>query len=264
MEQAQQTQLQLAAVPLLSDNYGWILHDGHHALVVDPGDGAPILAWLAQHHMRPVAILITHHHRDHIGGCDVFATDLPLYGPDHPALPARTRRVQDGACITIPELDTHFSVIATPGHTLTHLCYHGADCLFCGDTLFSCGCGRLFEGTPEVAHASLMRLAQLPDHTRICCTHEYTLANLAFTRDLEPHHPGLRDWETEARALRRAGLPTLPVRLADERRRNPFLRCHEPGLQRAIQARSSPEKASSSIPPAVAFAQLRRLKDDWH
>lgn len=256
--------MQLEAIALLSDNYGWILHDGARALVVDPGEAAPILSWMAARNIRPAAILLTHHHHDHIGGVDAFDHTTPIYGPDHPALPARTRRVADGDQISIPELALSLRVIATPGHTLTHLCYHGADCLFCGDTLFSCGCGRLFEGTPAEAHASLMRLAALPDHTRVCCAHEYTLANLAFARDLEPENLQLAEWEQTARTLRRSGQPSLPVRLDAECRRNPFLRCHEPQLQTLVQARHPDPQATEATPAIAAFARLRYAKDRFH
>ncbi|MBM4190131.1 MAG: hydroxyacylglutathione hydrolase [Betaproteobacteria bacterium] len=242
--------LQLESIAILSDNYVWVLHDQQSCLVVDPGVAAPILAWMTERRLQLAGILITHHHADHCGGlADLPA--VPTYGPAHPALPARVRPVSDKQSLTFPALDLKIEVIATPGHTLSHLCFYIQDLLFCGDTLFSCGCGRLFEGTPAQMLASLERLSALPDATRVCPAHEYTLANLAFARDLEPEHQALLEWENEARALRRRGQPTLPVRLGDEKRRNPFLRCHEPGLQTLLGCTDT----------LSAFTHLRAQKD---
>lgn len=242
--------LQLESIAILSDNYVWVLHDQQSCLVVDPGVAAPILAWMTERRLQLAGILITHHHADHCGGLAELPA-VPTYGPAHPALPARVRPVSDKQSLTFPALDLKIEVIATPGHTLSHLCFYIQDLLFCGDTLFSCGCGRLFEGTPAQMLASLERLSALPDATRVCPAHEYTLANLAFARDLEPEHQALLEWENEARALRRRGQPTLPVRLGDEKRRNPFLRCHEPGLQTLLGCTDT----------LSAFTHLRAQKD---
>lgn len=225
--------LQLKAISILTDNYVWALHDQRSCVLVDPGEAAPILAWLAEHCLTLVAVLITHHHNDHCAGLDGLPS-VPVYGPKHPTLSGHVQTVHDAERIHIASLGLTFEVIATPGHTLSHLCFYGADILFCGDTLFSCGCGRLFEGTPAQMLTSLTRLSQLPEATQVCCAHEYTLANLAFARDIEPDHAPLREWEIEAQALRRARQSTLPVRLGDEKRRNPFLRCHESDLQHRL------------------------------
>jgi len=237
-------------IPILTDNYVWVLHDHRSCVLVDPGEAAPILAWLTEHRLTLVGILITHHHNDHCGGLDGLPS-VPTYGPAHPALAQCVQSVEDHDVLHFAPLDLNLTVIATPGHTLSHLCFYGADTLFCGDTLFSCGCGRLFEGTPAQMWASLERLRALPDATLVCPAHEYTLANLAFARTLEPEHADLQAWEDEARTLRRAGRPTLPVRLGDEKRRNPFLRSHEPALQKRVEGSD----------PLSAFAALRRLKD---
>ena len=242
--------LQLEMIAILSDNYVWALHDQRSCLLVDPGTAAPILAWLTERRLQLAGILITHHHADHCGGLTALPS-VPTYGPAHPALPAQVQVVTDGERISFPELGLEATVIATPGHTLSHLCFHTQDILFCGDTLFSCGCGRLFEGTPAQMLASLERLATLPDTTRVCPAHEYTLANLAFARDLEPDHPALQAWEDKARTLRRKGQPTLPVFLGDEKLRNPFLRCHEPRLQAILGGADT----------LATFTTLRAQKD---
>ena len=242
--------LQLESIAILSDNYVWALHDQRSCIVVDPGTAAPILAWLAERRLQLVGILITHHHPDHAGGLTGLPS-VPTYGPAHPSLPAGVQTVAAGEHIPFADLNLEVQVIATPGHTLSHLCFYTQDILFCGDTLFSCGCGRLFEGTPAQMLASLEQLAALPDATRVCPAHEYTLANLAFARDLEPEHAALLERENAARALRRRGLPTLPVYLGDEKRRNPFLRCHEQGLQTALGCADT----------LTAFTHLRAQKD---
>lgn len=242
--------LQLESIAILSDNYIWVLHDQRSCIIVDPGTAAPILAWLTKQRLQLAGILITHHHADHCGGL-ADLPGVPTYGPMHPALPACVQAVTDGEWLSFPELDLKVKVIATPGHTQSHHSFYTQDILFCGDTLFSCGCGRLFEGTPAQMLASLERLAALPDATRVCPTHEYTLANLAFARDLEAQHPALLEWETAARHLRRQGHPTLPVLLGDEKRRNPFLRCHEPGLQTLL----------GETDTLATFTALRAQKD---
>ncbi len=244
--------LQLESIAILSDNYVWLLHDQRSCIVVDPGAAVPILAWLTERRLHLAGILLTHHHADHCGGLADLPS-VPTYGPAHPTLTARVQPVTDGERISFQELALEIDVIATPGHTLSHLCFHTQDILLCGDTLFSCGCGRLFEGTPAQMLASLERLTALPDATQICPAHEYTLANLAFARDLEPEHLALQEWEHETRALRRSGQPTLPVHLGNEKRRNPFLRCHEQGLQTLLEC---PDTLST-------FTALRAQKDAY-
>jgi len=247
-------------IPAFRDNYIWALHDGKAVVFVDPGDAAPILAWLGQRCLNPAAILVTHRHSDHIGGIPelVRAHPMPVYGPRE-ALPAVDHLLSGGETLSLPGIAVEMQVIAVPGHTLGHLAYHGQGMLFCGDTLFSCGCGRVFEGTPAMMHASLSRLADLPADTRVFCAHEYTLANLAFARHVDPDNPHLQSWDKEASLLRQAGRPTLPTRLDDERRYNPFLRCDDPAFRKQL------EKAfSEALPDAVAaFTLLREEKNTF-
>lgn len=253
--------LQPVALPAFLDNYLWALsHDGQ-ALVVDPGDAAVVEAWLTAHGLRLTTILITHHHPDHTAGLATLkARHRPrVYGPDE-AIDGLDQVLQGGESLALAPFGTA-RVLAVPGHTRGHIAYHfpGHDLLFCGDTLFSAGCGRLFEGTPPQLYQSLQALAALPDATRICCAHEYTLANLRFAAAVEPANPDLAARAQEAQALRERGLPTLPVRLAAERRYNPFLRCSEP----AVVAAASREAGRPLPPGPEVLAALRAWKDHF-
>ncbi len=251
-------------IPLLRDNYAWVIHDGAEAVIVDPSyaeadQPAPILAWLDARRIRPRAILLTHHHRDHVGGVAYIAATHPVevYGPA--GIAGVTRTVGDGTVITLSAPGVSFKVLAVPGHTLDHLAYIYGIHLFCGDALFSCGCGRVFEGTPAMMQASLARLAALPDDTLVYCAHEYTLANLEFACRIEPDNADLADWEDRAYALREADRPTLPVRLGDEKRRNPFLRWDD----RAIRRIATEHGVADHHDPAKVFAVIRALKDRY-
>jgi hydroxyacylglutathione hydrolase len=251
----------LEPVLAFEDNYIWTVHDGRSALLVDPGEAAPILAWLAARRMRPAAILVTHRHGDHIGGiADILARypGIPVYGPRHRQIARVSHPVGEGDRCEIAELDLSFAVLAVPGHTLEHVAYVGQGWLFCGDTLFSCGCGKVFEGTPAMLHASLTRLAALPADTLACCAHEYTLENIDFAVTVDPDNTALRAWRDQAEALRRAGRPTLPARMGDECTRNPFLRCHDRALQARIAARADRPGFRDDT---EAFTALRGLKD---
>lgn len=249
----------IEAIPALRDNYIWAIYDAHYAAFVDPGEAEPIVTWLARRRMRPAALLVTHHHADHCAAAAELRRRyaIPAYGPAQ-AGEAIDHVVQDGDRCTLPGLNIDFQVLATPGHTLSHLAYFGAGYLFCGDTLFSCGCGRLFEGTAAMLHASLMRLSALPDDTWICCAHEYTLANIEFARSIDPHNLALLAWGEAARRLRAEGQPTLPVRLGEERQRNPFLRCNNLAVRAAILQAG---EAYPSIDAVETFARLRARKD---
>lgn len=254
--------LEAIPVPALSDNYVWLLRapGGSAVAVVDPGEAAPVLAALEAHGATPAAILITHHHGDHVGGLAEVAgrfPELPVYGPATEAITGVTRRVGGGDAVEIEALGAHLDVLDTPGHTSGHIAYHGGGVLACGDTLFAGGCGRVFEGTNAQMAASLARLAALPDDTLGCCGHEYTLKNLEFARAVEPDNGALAERERRARETRAAGEPTVPFRLADERETNPFLRCEEPSVKAAAE-----ERAGRSLADAVeVFTVLREWKN---
>jgi hydroxyacylglutathione hydrolase len=253
--------LRLEPVPAFDDNYLWLAHDGRQAVVVDPGDAIPVIAALQRLNLQLTAILLTHHHADHIGGVAALRErfdGIAVYAPHDDRIAGATRRVTDGDTLALAAPELHLRVVALPGHTASHIGYHGDGLLFCGDTLFSVGCGRLFEGTPAQMLNSLDTLAALPAETAVCCAHEYTRANCAYAAVVEPDNAALQARIEEVRALRAAGAPTLPSTIARERATNPFLRVDEPdivawGERQGIAASARVER----------FAALRSGKDQF-
>jgi len=256
----------LVPLPAFADNYIWMLQDGSNAIVVDPGDARPVLDALASGKLQLAAILVTHHHADHTGGVAELraATGAAVWGPKHERIPEPYAPLVQGD--HADALGLRFEVIDVPGHTAGHIAYFlpaaegRAPLLFCGDTLFSGGCGRLFEGTPAQMLASLDALAALPGDTRVCCAHEYTLSNLRFAQAVEPGNTDLTQYRARCESLRAQGEPTLPSQLALERRINPFLRSREATVLRAVRAHAelSPEAGEADV-----FAALRQWKNDF-
>ncbi len=251
--------LRAIALPALQDNYIWLLAaSGGEVVVVDPGEPGPVLQAAADG-LRPVAVLLTHHHADHVGGaqalCEQF--EIPCYAPVDERIHAPCQRVGAGDTVRVPELGLALDVIAVPGHTLSHVAFHGGGQLFCGDTLFSLGCGRMFEGQPAQMLASLDRLAALPPDSAVCCGHEYTQANGRFAAAVEPRNAARDARLAQVRALRAQGLPSLPSTIGSERDCNPFLRLDQPGVLASLAQRLGRPPQDRS----EAFATLRQWKD---
>jgi hydroxyacylglutathione hydrolase len=250
-------------VPAFKDNYIWLIvdSDGRRAAIVDPGDAAPVLAALAEMRLEPVAILVTHHHGDHVGGVNGLLERhrVPVFGPAGENIPGRTQALREGDLAEIGALNASFRVLDIPGHTAGHIAYVGHGMAFVGDTLFTSGCGRLFEGTAAQMHDSLSKLSALPANTQIFCGHEYTQANLRFAAAVEPGNADIQARSAACAALRERGLPTVPAPLELEHRTNPFLRVHVP----AVRAAAERFAGRPLLDDAEVLGAIRRWKDDF-
>lgn len=255
------TPVTIAPIRAFKDNYIWCLRRDSSAVVVDPGDAGPVLDYLGVEGLKLEAILTTHHHPDHVGGNTHLLAkyNVPVFGPSRENIPGIVRRLAHGDEIEVPVLGLRFRVIDVPGHTAGHIAYFGEGLLFCGDTLFSCGCGRLFEGTAAQMHESLSRLAALPPETLVYCAHEYTLSNLRFARAADPGNPAVAEREAAARAALDRGRPSVPSSLRDELAANPFLRAADP----ALVASASRFAGRALSDPVQVFAALRQWKDGF-
>jgi len=251
--------LRIEAIPAFDTNYIWALHDTNHCVLVDPGSAAQARDFLVAHQLSLSAILLTHHHADHTGGVDELLADrsVPVWGPVDPRMPQVDHPVGEGDQATLPTLDLSFHVLETPGHTRSHIVFHDDRYLLAGDTLFSAGCGRLFEGSAEQMHHSLDKLGRLADDTAVLCAHEYTLDNCRFAQQVEPDNQALKDWTAEVEQRRNRNEISLPVPLGRERAINPFLRVREPSVVRAANQR----EPGTGDDPAAVFAVIRRWKD---
>lgn len=244
-----------------NDNYIWLIGcEGHpDVAIVDPGDATPVINYLQAHGLQPAAILITHHHGDHTGGVTelVQRYQIPVYGPASEHIPALTQPVQEGDRVELATCGITLTVLDTPGHTRGHVCYHGHGALFSGDTLFTAGCGRLFEGSAEQMYHSLEKLRALPDETLVYCAHEYTRANLDFAVVAEPENADISGRAREVAMLRSEGRTTVPASLGLEKATNPFLRSQVPTLVLAAESFAG----RSLTTPAEVFAVVRHWKD---
>nr|WP_315262855.1 hydroxyacylglutathione hydrolase [uncultured Limnohabitans sp.] len=259
--------MKLIALPAFSDNYLWLWQQDLMAVVVDPGDAAPVLQALAKEGLKLAAILVTHHHADHVGGVRELhlATGAQVFGPAREDMPAPFTPVMQGDCLEL--LGQTVQVLDVPGHTAGHVAYvlpeaPDSPVLFCGDTLFSGGCGRIFEGTPEQMQASLDLLASLSANTRVCCAHEYTLSNLQFALAVEPSNTDLQTYAAHCQQLRNQGLPTLPASLGNELNINPFLRSRLNSVRHAV-AQHAGLSALEQTDDVAVFAALREWKNDF-
>jgi hydroxyacylglutathione hydrolase len=250
--------LVMTIVPISAfrDNYMWMLVHGRNAAVVDPGDAAPVLAYLQQHGLTLCAILATHFHNDHIGGIGTLLqhSTATVYAPQNQVFDFTYTAVANHDEITLSDLETTLRVLDVPGHTAIHVAYYGGNSLFCGDTLFGCGCGRIFDGSCEQLYQSLQKLAQLPDDTQVYCGHEYTLDNIHFALSVDPHNAALINRQTASQKLVAQGLPTLPSTLAQEKATNPFLRCHTHALR----------SATGLVQDVAVFCAAREMKNHFN
>jgi hydroxyacylglutathione hydrolase len=253
------TPFEIVPLRAFSDNYVWTIRDGKKAAVVDPGDARPVADYLKREKLELVAIINTHHHADHVGGNAALLTQwkVPVFGPADDRIGEVTDRMKDSARCTLPHFGIEFHVAEIPGHTRSHIAFHGAGMLYCGDTLFAAGCGRLFEGTPKQMHESLSRLMKLPDETKVYCGHEYTVSNIKFARAVEPGNIALRELEARAQKQRDQDQPTLPSTIGQEKATNPFVRVREPAVVAAASKRAGRQLSD----PVDVLGVLREWKN---
>lgn len=257
------SKIEIKPVRVLKDNYVWVLINNHQrsAAIVDPGEASPVIDFLNYHELALLAILITHHHRDHTGGLSELLNhyDVPVYGPANEKIPLLNHRIREGDEISITGFPFKLQVLDIPGHTSGHVAYYGERMLFCGDTLFAAGCGRVFEGTPAQMYASLKKLAALPNDTLVYCAHEYTLNNLRFANTVEPGNPLIATRLEKAEELYNKNIPSLPSLLREERETNPFLRCDSP----EIKAAAEKYQYEYLNDPVAVFTVIRKWKDNF-
>ena len=251
--------LAIHAVPAFKDNYIWILERGGNAAAVDPGDAKPVETFLRSRALKLTAVLATHHHADHVGGLAALAAQwrCPTFGPAHEVAEKLDHRLVQGDRFEVPGLDISLETLDIPGHTAGHIALFGEGMVFCGDTLFACGCGRLFEGTPAQMFDSLVKLARLAPQTRVYCGHEYTMANIRFAQAVEPANRALDERKEREAAKQLRGEPTLPSTIALELATNPFLRCGEPEVVASAQKHAG----RSLSGPVEVFAEVRAWKN---
>ncbi len=252
---------QVYPVKAFQDNYIWTIHNKTHAVIVDPGDSEPVIDFLTSNKLTLAAILVTHHHADHVGGIKniVRHYDVPVYGPKTETIPPVTQKLVEGDSVQIDSLDLTFKVLDIPGHTAGHIAYFNNQRLFCGDTLFSCGCGRIFEGSPSQMLHSIEKLTNLADSTEVYCTHEYTLSNIRFALTVEPENKNLVDYEKIVKTKLANEQASLPTSIGLEKSINPFLRYNEPSVIEAARTRSKTPVSND----VEVFATIRAWKDNF-
>lgn len=258
----------IVAIRAFTDNYIWMIRDHYHAAVIDPGEASPVLDYLQREELKLIAILNTHHHNDHVGGNAALLREftVPVYGPANESIPTVTHPLKEcpdheskEGNAYLPDFSLTLKALDIPGHTAGHIAYYGANMLFCGDTLFACGCGRLFEGTAQQMVDSLQKLADLPKETEVYCGHEYTLNNIRFARVVEPGNQALIERETAVETLRKQNIPTLPSTIGMEKATNPFLRCDQPEIIRNAGVYAGKPLTD----PVSVFAALRDWKNHF-